>query len=188
MFVKRAARMAKRIICGKYNDTRFWRYRHALCKPGSISPLKKVVYAQYCERMMRRYCADIAIGWDDDTAKICENFAGPPSITNHGINGIVIAGGGEDWQERCHLSSSDHWSQPRTCARNWGQRLHRAGCKDLRRYSCWQQREDWRQLRRFPGRSRQCDHRAREASSHRARRSRRILCGRILRMERQALA
>ena len=93
MFVKRAARMIKRIICGKYNDTRFWRYRHMLCKPGSLNPLKKAVYAQYYERMMRRYCADIPIGWDDDTAKICENFAGPPSITDHGINGIVIAGG-----------------------------------------------------------------------------------------------
>lgn len=93
MFVKKAARMAKRVICGRYNDTRFWRYRHALCKPESISPLRKAVYAQYCERMMRRYCADINIGWDDDTAKICENFAGPPSITDHGINGIVIAGG-----------------------------------------------------------------------------------------------
>lgn len=85
--------MFKRILCGKYNDTRFWRYRHALCSPDSINPFRKFVYAQYCERMMRRYCADIAIGWDDDTSKICENFAGPPSITDHGINGIVIAGG-----------------------------------------------------------------------------------------------
>lgn len=93
MLARKAANMAKRIITGKYNDTRFWRYRHALCKPGSISPFKKLVYAQYCERMMRRYCADIAIGWDDDAARICENFAGPPSITDHGINGIVIAGG-----------------------------------------------------------------------------------------------
>ena len=106
----RITEITKRVITGKYNDERFWRYRHAICCPGSIGRLRRMFYIQYCERMMRRYCADIAIGWDDDTAKICENFAGPPSITNHGINGIVIAGGGEDWQERCHLSPSDHWS------------------------------------------------------------------------------
>ena len=93
MFVERALRAASRIICGQYNDERFWRYRHELCNPKDLNPLKKVVYLQYCKRMMRRYCADIALGWDDDSAMPCENFAGPPNITAHGINGIVIAGG-----------------------------------------------------------------------------------------------
>ena len=84
---------AKRVITGKYNDERFWRYRHAICRPGSIGCLKKLFYAQYCQRMMRRYCADIAVGCDDNIVGPCENFAGPPDITVHGINGIVIAGG-----------------------------------------------------------------------------------------------
>ena len=89
----RIKEITKRIITGKYNDARFWRYRHAICCPGSIGRLRRMFYIQYCDRMMRRYCADIAFGWDDDTAGICENFAGPPNITVHGINGIVIAGG-----------------------------------------------------------------------------------------------
>ena len=159
---------AKRVITGKYNDERFWRYRHAICRPGSIGCLKKLFYAQYCQRMMRRYCADIAVGCDDNIVGPCENFAGPPDITVHGINGIVIAGGGEDRQERHHLPSSHHRTESRARACHRGRRLHRPRREDLRRYSCWQQREDWRQLRRFPGRSRQCDHRAREASRYRA--------------------
>lgn len=96
MMIKRAARMIERVFCGKYNDTRFWRYRHALCVPGGVGPLRRVLYTLYCERMMRRYCADIAIGWDDNSATACENFAGPPSITDHGLNGIVIAGGAKN--------------------------------------------------------------------------------------------
>lgn len=42
---------------------------------------------------MRRSCADIALGFDDATGAAVENFAGPPNITPHGLNGIVIAGG-----------------------------------------------------------------------------------------------
>lgn len=90
---KKVWHVVKRVICGKYNDATFCHVRHALCEPGSIGPLKKMIYAQYYERMMRRYCADIPVGWNDDSSMICENFAGPPSITDHGINGIVIAGG-----------------------------------------------------------------------------------------------
>lgn len=46
MFVKDAVGAAKRILAGKYNDGRFWRYRHAICCPGSIGRLRKLFYAQ----------------------------------------------------------------------------------------------------------------------------------------------
>ena len=146
----RIKEITERIITGKYNDARFWRYRHAICCPGSIGRLRRMFYIQYCDRMMRRYCADIAFGWDDDTAGICENFAGPPNITNHGINGIVIAGGRRS-QERRHFTPSHYRTEPWARARHWGRRLHRPRREDLRRNSGWGQRQDRRQLRCFPG-------------------------------------
>lgn len=40
---------------------------------------------------MVRNAADISLGWGEDGPR--ENFATPPNLTAHGINGIVIAGG-----------------------------------------------------------------------------------------------
>lgn len=58
---------------------------------------------------MRRSCADIALGFDDATGAAVENFAGPPNITPHGLNGIVIAGG-EDRQECHYFTSGNYWT------------------------------------------------------------------------------
>lgn len=76
-----------------YDDEKFWSARHALCMPGSVGPIRKAVYQLYVQREMRRSNADIPLGWNDDAGCTCENFASPPNITAHGLNGIVIAGG-----------------------------------------------------------------------------------------------
>lgn len=80
-------------IFRKYDDEKFWRIRHELCHPEGMGRFKHARYIAYYERENRRSAADIALGWDDEQQRTCENFSTPPNITAHGINGIVIAGG-----------------------------------------------------------------------------------------------
>lgn len=93
MDAKAAWDASKRLVAGEYNDDRYWRARHYLCMHGSSNSLHKAFCTLYYEKMQRRYCADIGIGFDDATGAVCENFATSPKTTPHGINGIVIAGG-----------------------------------------------------------------------------------------------
>lgn len=82
----------KNTVFGRYDDDKFWRRRHALLT-GSARGIHKIYYSLYVDHEMRRSCADIMPGWNDETSCVCENFLAPPNITAHGINGIVIAGG-----------------------------------------------------------------------------------------------
>lgn len=88
-------RKFKAIFCRKYDNNKFWNIRHALETPEKLNPLVRAVYILYYEKENRRSNADIAIGFDEKNGKVRENFASPPNITNHGINGIVIAGGAQ---------------------------------------------------------------------------------------------
>lgn len=81
------------VLTGAYNDKKFWHIRHALCMPGGVRGFRRMFYWVYFKRECRRNCADIMLGWDDAANAPRENFASPPNITAHGINGIVIAGG-----------------------------------------------------------------------------------------------
>lgn len=85
-------RKLKRAIVGSYDDDKFWSRRHALVT-NKARGLRKMYYSLYVNREMQKNCADIMPGWNDELSCPCENFASPPNITAHGINGIVIAGG-----------------------------------------------------------------------------------------------
>ena len=102
----------KNAVFGRYDDDKFWRRRHALLT-GSARGIHKIYYSLYVDHEMRRSCADIMPGWNDETSCVCENFLAPPNITAHGINGIVIAGGG-DYRAKCdHLSPGNYRTKQR---------------------------------------------------------------------------
>ena len=82
----------RNVLVGGYDDEKFWKRRH-LVVTGEAHGFRKVYYSLYIDRVMRRCAADIMPGWSDERSCPCENFAAPPNITAHGINGIVIAGG-----------------------------------------------------------------------------------------------
>ena len=86
-------RCLKALFVKPYDDAKFWRVRHALARRESLGFVRRFIYTVYYEREMRRSCADIALGYDDASGTAIENFATPPNITQHGLNGIVIAGG-----------------------------------------------------------------------------------------------
>lgn len=83
----------KNWYCGKFNYKKYWEARHKLENPGTLSPLSRIRYTLYYEKMNVRYNADIMLGWDETTGKRKENFITPPNIPEHGINGIIISGG-----------------------------------------------------------------------------------------------
>lgn len=70
----------KNTVFGRYDDNKFWRRRHALLT-GSARGIRKTYYSLYVNHEMRRSCADIMPGWNDEASCVCEIFSAPPPIS-----------------------------------------------------------------------------------------------------------
>lgn len=93
-----------KILANGFDYEKYWSRREKLYDPGT-GRLQKYYYKWYLRRINLRFNADINF-YDGGE----NNFKGRPRL-GHGINGIVIAGGGSNWKELLYITPGNDWAE-----------------------------------------------------------------------------
>ena len=105
--MKMLIRMFLKALC-VYDYEKYWSRREKLFAD-KLSRIKRKWYTFYIYSCNEKMNADIPIPKDN-------NFQTRPQNNNHGLNGIVIAGGGEDRKKMFYFPSSHNRKKYERCS------------------------------------------------------------------------